>query len=211
MRARRDGLDGPAPGRGAEVVEVGGQHLRQERRRLGIKLEIATRGEQRDVRPIIAHAEQERLVGGACQPLDGPGGDLAVAHLVVRHVERSPVERLPGGPLRVAIAGHPVQGEDGHLVTVAITNDVARVGRLGRQLLGRVIRVLGLEQRTPSLLDGGKLVEDLRGLVMQQLAGPECPIAMRAEILGQQHELGMELPDVRPIVVDARPERQPGR
>ena len=196
-----DGIAGPAATRVTQVIQIVGPDRGQLDVEAGIEIEILPRGEERDVRTVETHGEEPRLRGRLrllADPLHGPVGDLAVAHVGVLDVERSPIERFPVGRVRGAVARHPVEREhDGAALEHRV---VLRIGRaLGGQFRSRVGGRFGSEG-APALLRVELRLVRARPLLVEEFSGAEGAVAGLLEMLGQQHQVGPRRADGRPVV-----------
>ena len=113
MAAGSDGFNGPLTARGANILQVVSAHGRQLAGVLLEPFEIFLWREERDVRPIITHAEKERFLfhQTSLQFPDCPSGDLRVAEVAIRHVEPTPVEGFACDRVGLAVGRHPIEGQ----------------------------------------------------------------------------------------------------
>jgi hypothetical protein len=149
----------------ADIIEVIGFHLGQDdlihRRQ---RVEVLLRRKERNVRPIVADAEEERLRARRIELLHRPVRDAGVAHLVVLDIDRAPIKRLAFFAIRIALAGQTVQRQRPVTTARPAFDDMARM--LSPFAGQFIIRVAGdlLRERTPALLGLEVIVEVTRPL-----------------------------------------------
>ncbi len=206
VRACGEGIERELPRQRADIIEVIGFHLgRDDLIRGRQRVEVLLRRKERDVRAVVADAEEERLCAWGVELLHGPIRDARVAHLVVADRDGSPVKGLAFFAIRVALARQAIQRQHPIATTGAALDDVARVlGAFARQLILRVAGDL-LREGAPALLGLEVIVKVSRSLRVVDLSRAEGFIARGGKVQRQLQFLRRWLAlRLAPIAEDTR-------